>query len=166
MTKLEYEARVEFLSRYVSERHKLRSADLRLEELELDYGPGARPMGGTSGGKKSDGSDRILRRMADRERFEREARRHRDDALRAMAVIETAISGVAAKQQSVLRYRYLNDMDIGAIAEATNYSYRQVQRIHQQGIERVRLPRYTLDKIKRELAQENPEWALIEMKAL
>ena len=166
MTKLEFEARVEFLEGYLSEKHKMRSADLRLEELELDYGPGAQNFNGMPSGKKvSDGSDRIVRRMDDKARFAAEYSRSRDSALREMSNIEKVIDAVSPKLQKVLRYRYFNDMEIGEIAEAINYSYRQVQRIHQQGIERIKPPRYKIDKIKARLQKEHPEWAMIEMKS-
>lgn len=166
MTKLEFEARVEFLEGYLAEKHKMRSADLSLEELELDYGPGAQKFTGMpSGGKVSDGSDRIVRRLEDKQRFAAEYSRRREAALREMGNIEKVIDTVSPKLQKVLVYRYFNDMEIGEIAEAINYSYRQVQRIHQQGIERIRPPRYKIDKIKARLQKEHPEWAMIEVKS-
>lgn len=166
MTKLEYEARVEFLEGYISEMHKMRSADLSLEELELDYGPGIPKLSGMpSGGKVSDGSDRIIRNLEDKKKFKAEYIRHRDAALREMKAIEEAVARLSPKYQTVIRYRYFNDMDIGEIALKINYSYRQVQRHHQQAIERIRIPRYKLDRIKKKLLEEHPEWALIEIKA-
>lgn len=165
MTKLEYEARIEFLESYLSEKHKMRSADLRLEELELDYGPGARSLSGMPGGKKGDGSDRIIRRMEDRAALEVEYRRHRSEAVKMMTIIENVVGELSPKLQKVLRYRFFNDMDIAQIAAETNYSYRQVQRHVQQGIERIRPPRHRIDKIKLRLQKDHPDWALIQMKA-
>lgn len=165
MTKLEFEARVEYLGGYLSAMHKLRSADLRLEELELDYGPGARPMSGGSGGKKTDGSDRIIRRIEDKKQLTAAVHRHRTDALRRMDEIEAVFDELPQMVQEVMRYCYLNGMDLGQIAQEVKYSYRQVQRFHQRGVMRVRLPRYKIDKIKRELMEEHPEWALLEVKA-
>lgn len=166
MTKLEFEARVEFLESYASELGKMRSADLRLEELELDYGPGVPKLTGMpAGGKSSDGSDRIIRRIEDKKAFKAEYIKHRNAALKEMNCIEEVIGEISPKLQKVLRYRYFNEMDIGQIAEKLNYSYRQVQRHHQQGIERIRPPRHKINKIKNRLHKEHPEWALIEMKS-
>jgi hypothetical protein len=166
MTKLEFEARVEFMESYASEMGKMRSADLRLEELEMDYGPGVPKLTGMpSGGKSSDGSDRIIRRLEDKKAFKAEYIRHRNAALKEMNSIEAVIAEISPKLQKVLRYRYLNEMDIGEIAEELNYSYRQVQRHHQQGIERIRPPKHKINKIKERLLQEHPEWAMIEMKS-
>lgn len=165
MTKLEHEARIEYLEGYLAAYHKMRSADLKLEELELDYGPSIPRLSGASGGKVGDGSDRILRRMEDKERFAAEHCRSRLEALRELRAIEKVIDRVSPKLQNALRYRYINDMDIEQIAIELKYSYRQVQRHIQQGIERIRPPRYKIDRIKRELLREHPEWALIEIKA-
>ena len=166
MTKLEYEARIEYLESYASELGKMHSADMRLEELELDYGPGVPKLSGMpSGGKSSDGSDRILRRMEDKKKFTAEYIRHRNAALKEMNSIEEVIGEISPKLQKVLRYRYLNEMDIGEIAEKLNYSYRQVQRHHQQGVERIRPPKYKINKIKERLQKEHPEWALLIVKS-
>lgn len=165
MTKLEFEARIAYLEGYLSEKTKMRSYDLQLEELELDYGPSAHPISGIPGGKKTDGSDRIIRRLSDRKRFEAEYVRHRDAAFREMVAIENVIAELAPKYQKVLRLRYLNDMDIAQIAEEIHYSYRQVQRHHNQGVERLRPPRHKIDRIKRKLMQEHPEWASLEIKS-
>jgi len=166
MTKLEYEARIVYLESYLTEKHKMRSYDLQLEELEQDYGPGARSLSGMpSGGKKGDCSDRIIRRMEDKARFAAEYARHRDAAMREMAGIEKVICEISPKLQNVLRFRYMNDMDIHQIAVEVNYSYRQVQRHHQLAIERIRPPRHRIDRIKRELLELHPEWAMIEIKS-
>ena len=166
MTKLEFEARVEYLEGYLAAKHKMHSNDLSLEELELDYGPGVpRVSGMPSSGKVSDGSDRIIRRIEDKERFAAEYARNRDAALKKMARIEKVIEAISPKLQSVMRYRYFNGMNIDQIAIEVNYSYRQVQRHHRQGIERIRPPRHEINKIKARLQKEYPEWALIEMKS-
>lgn len=166
MTKLEFEARVEFLEGYISNKHKMQNFDMLLQELELDYGPGARSLSGMpSGGKKGDGSDRIIRRMEDKKAFAAKYSKHRSEAMKAMDSIEAVVCELSPKHQQALRCRFFEDMDIHQIASKLNYSYRQVQRHIQQGVERIRPPRHTINKIKARLLEEHPEWALIEMKS-
>lgn len=165
MTRLEDEARREYLAGYLDAVAQLRSTEMELEELEADYGPSARAMTGAPGGKKTDGSDRIVRRMETKKRLSEVICRDRERAARRRDEVARVIDGlVNADQRAILRYRYINGMDIDRIAAETNFSYRQVINICNRGIQRIKPPRQAIQRIKAGLFEEHPEWADIQVK--
>ena len=166
MTKLEFEARKVYLEAYAGTVRRLEEMAVELEEAEQNIGPGAYAATGMPrGGKVSDGSDRIIARMEQIRRLTDSIRRD----MRRLAARRDEIAGVidglsAGKLQEVLYYRYIRDMDLGAIAEKTNYSYRQVQNIHNRAVQRIKPPRNAIARIKAELMEEHPEWAGMQMR--
>lgn len=164
MTRLEFEARLEYLEEYQAAVSEKRCAEMKLEENEMDYGPSARPLTGMPGGKKTDGSDRIIRKMEEHDLYEREYEHWRKEAFERMKELKEVIDKLPPKQRKVLLYRYINDMDIEQVAAETNYSTRQVIRIHKQGVMQIKPPRYKLNKIKKRLQEEHPEWLFFEVK--
>ena len=166
VTKLEFEARKIYLEGYMAAVHKLHSLELELEELEHNYGPSARGLSGMPGSsKKSDGSGRIIRNMENKRKLiaviKREADAIEKQRKEIAAVIDTTISG---NQQSVLRYRYINDMDVGQIADTMHYSYKQILNLHKSAVQRIKPPRWKIGKIKAKLIEFHPEWSEIQAK--
>lgn len=167
MTRLEFEARKIYLGWYLDAVHEIRSCEMELAELEADYGPSARALNGMPGGKKTDGSDRIIRRIEHRAQLQAQIERCRARAVRMRdevgRVIETTVGG---NLRSVLRYVYINDMDLAQVAMAMNYGQRRVTEFHGIAIRRIKPPRHRIQKIKAELMEEHPEWAETLMKAM
>lgn len=165
VTRLEFEARKIFLEGYMAAQHKLRSTEMELEELEMDYGPGARAIDGMPGGQVSDGSDKIINRMARKEQMYRLIMYDHEKALKERKMVVDAIDGISQdKLASVLRFRYINDMDIGQIADEMHYSYKQILNIHKEAVRMIKPPRYKIQKIKADLLVMHPDWANEEIK--
>ena len=167
VTKLEFEARKIYLESYISTVRRLEDIQNELVELQYAIGPGAGCGNGMPRSSRvSDGSDRIIHRMQRIDdlrgviiREEQALIRRRDEIAK---VIDAVTNGA---QQEVLQYRYVRDMDIGEIADKMNYSYRQVQNIHNRAVQRIKPPRRAIAKIKAELMEVCPEWANIQVKA-
>lgn len=164
MTKLEFEARKVYLESYAATVRLLEEMAVELEEAEMDIGPGAYAATGMPrSGKVSDGSDRIVGRMEQISRLKESIKRDMQRLAARRDEIAAVIDGVSAgKLQEVLYYRYVRDMDLSAIAIKTNYSYRQVQNIHNRAVQRIKPPRRSIAKIKAELMEEHPEWAAMQ----
>ena len=166
MTKLEFEARREYLESYTSMVRQIRMTAMELEEVESAIGPGASIADGMPrSGKVTDGSDRIINRMENMRRLCSKIRKE----IAQMEKLRDEIAGVInttsqGRLQEVLRYRYIQGMDLGEIAEAMHYSYRQVQNIHNRAIQRIKPPARAIKAIKAELMETNAEWAKIDLK--
>ena len=167
MTKLEFEARKEYLEGYISAVRMLGERQDELQEIEYAIGPGAGCGNGMPrSGRVSDGSDRIIHRMQRKEELRAAITREEWKLIRSRDEIARVIDNMSAgKLQEVLRYRYVHDMDIGEIADKMNYSYRQVQNIHNRAVQRIKPPRRAIAKIKAELMEQRPEWANEQVKA-
>lgn len=167
MTVLEFEARKMYLGWYLDAVHELRSCEMELEMLEMDYGPPVRPITGMPGGQVTDGSDRIISQMEYREQLKAKIQRCRKKALRQRDEVEKTIDTIAdGNKRKVLRYVYINDMDLAEVAIAINYGERRTADFHRLGVRIVKVPSYALRKIKKELLEEHPEWAEMLMKAV
>lgn len=167
MTKLEFEAKRVYLEGYLSLTRQARDTAEELTRLYHDIGPGAAMADGMPrGGKKTDGSDRIIGRMESMKHMCTAMKREIADMEKKRAVIAAAIDGLAPGNcWETMRLIYLQGMDIGAVAEEMHYSYRQIQNFHKRAVMRVKLPAYEIKKIKESLMEEHPEWANIDMKA-
>lgn len=167
MTVLEFEARKIYLEGYISTVRRLDDIQCELEELEYAIGPGAGCGNGMPRSSRvSDGSDRIINRMNRMEELRGLIKREEQMLIRRRDEMAKAInSATNGSQQEVLQYRYVRDMEIGAIADRMNYSYRQIQYIHKRAIMRIKIPARELTHIKRELMAEHPEWASMQVKA-
>lgn len=167
LTKLEFEARKIYLENYISVVRELEEYQMEREELRHAIGPGAGCGNGMPRSNRvSDGSDRIINRMQRMEKLEDLIDREERALIRRRDEIAQVLEGVNnGAQREVLYYRYIRDMDIGEIADRMNYSYRQIQNIHNRAIARLKLPGRTLIKIKAELMEDHPEWASMQVKA-
>ena len=168
MTVLEFEARKVYLEGYISTVRRLDDIREELEELNYAIGPGAGCGNGMPRSSRvSDGSDRIISRMDRMEELRKMILHEEQLLIRRRDEMAKAINSVSnGSQQEVLQYRYVRDMEIGTIAEKMNYSYRQIQYIHKRAICRAKIPARSLMHIKRELMDEHPEWASLQMKAV
>ena len=161
MTKLELEARREYLEGYMSLMRQIRETSEELVAVEHDIGPGASIADGMPrSGKISDGSDRIIGRMETKRRLcagiRRDIARLEKDRDEIAEVIRTTSQG---KLQEVLRYRYIQGMKLREIAEVMHYSERQVQNLIDRATQRIKPPKRVIQRIKAELAEEHTEWA-------
>lgn len=166
MTKLEFEARREYLEGYTSIVRQLKLAMDELDELDQDIGPRAsRASGMPRSGKVSDGSDQIINRMERQDKLRAAIRR---DIARMEKKRDEILNAIQSTQQErlreVLRYRYIMDMDIEQIASEMHYSYRQVQNLHNRAVQRIKLPGRATTAIKAEMFEMHPEWAGVEVK--
>lgn len=166
MTKLEFEARKVYLESYAATVRRLEEMAEELAEAEMNIGPSAYAATGMPrSGKVSDGSDRIIGRMEQIRRLTDSIRRDMQRLAARRDEIAAVIDGVSAgKLQEVLYYLYVREMDLGTIAIKTNYSYRQVQNIHNRAVQRIKPPRRSIAKIKAELMEEHPEWAAMQVR--
>lgn len=166
MTKLEFEARKVYLEQYISILRELDELEQEREELKYAIGPGAGSGSGMPGSSRvSDGSDRIIGRMDRMDKLEKLIDREEQALIRRRDEISAVLESVTnGSQREVLYYRYARDMDIAAIADKMNYSYRQIQNIHNRAIVRLKLPGRALVRIKAELMEFHPEWAYMQQK--
>lgn len=166
MTKLEFEARREYLEGYASLVRQIKATEMELAEIEAAIGPGASATDGMPrSGKVTDGSDRIINRMEHKRRLCAKIKREMAQMEKARdEIVEVICTTSQDRLQEVLRYRYIMDMDIGQIAEAMHYSYRQVQNIHNRAVQRIKPPARVIMQIKAELMEEHADWAEIEQK--
>lgn len=168
MTVLEFEARKIYLEGYISTVRRLDDIREELEELNYAIGPGAGCGNGMPRSSRvSDGSDRIINRMDRMEELRSLILREEQMLLRRRNEMAKAIESVTnGAQQEVLQYRYVRDMEIGAIADRMHYSYRQIQYIHKRAIRSIKIPARALTHIKRDLMDDHPEWSSMQMKAV
>lgn len=161
VTKLEFEARKEYLEGYTSIIHRLEENRMELEELEYDIGPGSCCGNGMPGsGQVSDGSGRIINRMAKKDSLKAVIRKEESALIRRRDEISCAIdSMINGKQQEVLHYLYIRGIDVDGVAEKMHYSPKQVRRIRDKALKAIKLPRREIARIKTELIKMHPEWA-------
>lgn len=166
MTKLEFEARREYMESYISIARQAQETAEELIRLQHDIGPGAQVMDGMPrGGKKTDGSDRIVGRMEGMEKLRKSMHREIASLTKKRDEIAAVIDGLpAGKMWEVLRCLYIQGYDLGKTADIMHYSYRQLQNIHDRALFRIKPPAYAIKKIKESLMEIHPEWASIEKK--
>ena len=166
VTKLEIEARREYLEGYMSLVRQLREAADELVAIEHDIGPGASiATGMPRSGKTTDGSDKIIGRMESKRRLGESIRKDIARMEKARDEIMDVICTVTQERlREVLRYIYIQDMKLREVAEVMHYSYRQVQNIHNRALQRIRPPERVIRAIKAELMEEHGEWVNQEVK--
>jgi len=144
VTQYTYEEKKRFNKKYYNTIDKLSSyielkkyLDVLVDEWmhwinkRLDISGGMAEMG--SGGLNS--SDSLTRALSNIEYLEmRIGDKINDVNDKLVNVIETIDSVENKGCRMILRYRYLDDMDLLDVSEAINYSYAQTKRLHRQGI--------------------------------
>lgn len=167
MTMLEFEARKEYLEDYISIVRELEALQMEREELQYAIGPGAGCGNGMpKSSRVSDGSDGIINRMERMKEIAKIIDREECALIRRRNEISGVLDSITnGAQREVLRYRYVQDMDISEIAIKMNYSIRQVQYIHKRAILRMKVPARALTRIKAALNESHPEWAAMQVKA-
>lgn len=161
LTRLEFEARKEYLGRYRSTLRMIDELGAELEEVELDVGAPIGKYGDLPrGGSVSDGSDRILRRMERRDELTQMIEQQRARLLKQRQEIDALIDGLSPSVLGeILYYRYARGMELDEIARRLHYSRRRVIDLHKRALSRIRIKGKQLAPIKRRLAQAHPEWA-------
>lgn len=166
MTRLEYEARKEWLGGYLSAVRMMDELTGELMELEMAYGAGIARYGDhPHGGGVSDGTDRIISNMERRDALRDSIGEAYKKIGRQRAEIEACLDAMpVGKSREVLYLRYVRGYEFERIALKMNYCARQVQNYHSRAIARIKPPAQSLKKIKMELNRRNPGWAKEEMK--
>ena len=166
MTKLEFEARRLYLEGYLNIYRQAQETAEELVRMRHDIGPGAQVMDGMPrGGKKTDGSDRIVGRMEGMEKLAKSMQREIDRMQKKRDEIAAVIDGLTpGKMWEALRCLYIQGYDLGKTTDIMHYSYRQLQNIHDRAVFRIKPPAYAIKKIKESLMETHPEWASIEKK--
>lgn len=167
LTRLEFEARKEWLGGYISAGRMIAEMREELMEIELDFGAAIGRYGdaGRSGGGAGDGSDRMIQRMERAERLREKIAGELNEIERLRDRIGGCIEDLPmGRLREVLYLRYIRGQDIRAIAQRMNYSERQILNLHNRGVARIRPDGRAIGKIKKAMLIRNPQWAKEEIR--